>query len=405
VLQRGGWPATVVQLDGQRADVLDALAGGRINLAIDNLSGLLEQVTGFAGLSSPDETRTLTILSNRLADLGLVALQPASATPGVDFLVTKQVQTALGLTTLSDLARVGGAHPAGASLPPLPTTSPAPTAGDLGIGSTGTAVLDLQSRLTALGYPRVPSSSRFDEATRRAVVGFQLDHGIIATGAAGPATLRALSAAPPTDRPSAPPSPGDTDSVHPGPITKTVYLAFAGGPSAITDQLLGLLRAHSATASFFATDAEVGAHPDALHAAATAGNATGVSMDPHDGTTAIGDDAVFRTAARTQDDLAALLGRTPSCLLAPYGAEDSATRARATDRGWKTVVWDVDPQDWRRPSAAVIVADVVAAAHPGAIVLLHDGGGDRTSTVQALGPLLDDLSARGYSVSAIPDCA
>ena len=60
-------------------------------------------------------------------------------------------------------------------------------------------------------------------------------------------------------------------------------------------------------------------------------------------------------------------------------------------------LWDVDPQDWRRPGSAAIAAHVVSRARPGGTVLLHDGGGDRSQTLAALGEILATLSARGYS--------
>jgi len=56
----------------------------------------------------------------------------------------------------------------------------------------------------------------------------------------------------------------------------------------------------------------------------------------------------------------------------------------------------VDPRDWARPGVKVIVQRILARVYPGAIVLLHDGGGDRSQTVTALDIVLRQLSALGY---------
>jgi peptidoglycan/xylan/chitin deacetylase (PgdA/CDA1 family) len=64
--------------------------------------------------------------------------------------------------------------------------------------------------------------------------------------------------------------------------------------------------------------------------------------------------------------------------------------------GYTVAMWDIDPQDWRRPGADVIASHIVSSAYPGAIVLLHDGGGDRTQTVAALRTALSQLSSKGY---------
>jgi peptidoglycan/xylan/chitin deacetylase (PgdA/CDA1 family) len=81
----------------------------------------------------------------------------------------------------------------------------------------------------------------------------------------------------------------------------------------------------------------------------------------------------------------------------PNGATDANTRQYAADLGYAVVLWDVDPQDWRRPGATVISDHILRSVSPGAIVLMHDGGGDRTQSVQALGTVLQELSAQGYA--------
>jgi peptidoglycan/xylan/chitin deacetylase (PgdA/CDA1 family) len=118
----------------------------------------------------------------------------------------------------------------------------------------------------------------------------------------------------------------------------------------------------------------------------------------------VAEDALFRTVAADQEAIAEVDGQTPTCFLPPYGANDAGTRAQATGRGLKTVLWDVDPQDWRHPGATAISSDVIGAVQPGSIVLLHDGGGDRAQTVSALRTILTTLTTLGYGFAALPGC-
>lgn len=454
-LAHAGWSTTVVPVGGGRPEELDALDGGRVGLVPEEISGLLDQLTAFTAMASSDLGRTLALLRPRLADRGLVALAPSVAAPGTVFAVSRPVASALGLTTLSDLARASGAHPPPIAPPsddqPLGASAdaegpPPPLPPTLGIGTSGPTVASLQQRLADLGYGRIGVPGAFDELTRRAVVAFQIDQDLIADGEVDPATRRALASAHPTTHPAQAPSSGDPGSVrvpaslpglppNPGPVmttttttpgaatgsstsgvgrsggsgadgeTGTVYLAFGGGPSPVTPQVLDLLRRHRATATFFVDEEAVGRHPELVRQAVGDGNAVGTSAPPHDGLSPVAQDLLLRTAARTEDTLAAIVPRTPSCLLAPYGATDPGTRQRASQLGQKVVLWDLDPQDWRRPGSGAIARDVLDAVGSGSVVLLHDGGGDRSQTVTALGPILDSLAARGFTVAAIPDCA
>ena len=62
----------------------------------------------------------------------------------------------------------------------------------------------------------------------------------------------------------------------------------------------------------------------------------------------------------------------------------------------QVAMWTLDSRDWERPPASRMIREILAASHPGAVVLLHDGGGDRTTTVEALGPVIRELKKRGY---------
>ena len=55
-------------------------------------------------------------------------------------------------------------------------------------------------------------------------------------------------------------------------------------------------------------------------------------------------------------------------------------------------MWDVDPQDWRRPGASVIARTVLRATNNGEIVLLHD----RWETLAAINQVLGTMTAAGY---------
>ena len=66
-----------------------------------------------------------------------------------------------------------------------------------------------------------------------------------------------------------------------------------------------------------------------------------------------------------------------------------------------TVLWNVDPRDWSTPGSSAIYSRVVSAARPGAIVVMHDGGGDRSQTVAALPRIIKTLHGRGYHLVTV----
>jgi peptidoglycan/xylan/chitin deacetylase (PgdA/CDA1 family) len=66
------------------------------------------------------------------------------------------------------------------------------------------------------------------------------------------------------------------------------------------------------------------------------------------------------------------------------------------------VLWTVDTSDWQRPGVHAIIHAVLKGARPGAIILMHDAGGDRSETVAALPTIIKDLRERGYRLVTVP---
>jgi peptidoglycan/xylan/chitin deacetylase (PgdA/CDA1 family) len=92
----------------------------------------------------------------------------------------------------------------------------------------------------------------------------------------------------------------------------------------------------------------------------------------------------------------------PTLFRPPYGAYDASTLALLRERRMTMVMWSVDSEDYRRPGVDAIVANVLSAAKPGAIVLLHDAGGDRSQTIAALPRIVKGLRDRHYTLVSVP---
>jgi peptidoglycan/xylan/chitin deacetylase (PgdA/CDA1 family) len=114
-------------------------------------------------------------------------------------------------------------------------------------------------------------------------------------------------------------------------------------------------------------------------------------------------------AARLRDEIARgrrtlqPLGIHPVGFRPPGGAASATILATAQGLGDRTVLWSVDPADWHPGvTADQLVQRVLAAVRPGAIVLLHDGGGDRSATVAALPAIIDGLRRLGLTLTLVP---
>jgi peptidoglycan/xylan/chitin deacetylase (PgdA/CDA1 family) len=89
-------------------------------------------------------------------------------------------------------------------------------------------------------------------------------------------------------------------------------------------------------------------------------------------------------------------GVGPTFFRAPGGNWSPRIEAEARTAGMTPLKWTVDPRDWTRPGVHAIVHTVLAQLRPGGVILLHDGGGNRRQTLQALAILLHRLPKLGY---------
>ena len=106
--------------------------------------------------------------------------------------------------------------------------------------------------------------------------------------------------------------------------------------------------------------------------------------------------------ARAASELAGHGVPFPRLFRPPYGSWDDATYTALGQLHMLMVLWTADSLDWATPGVAAIVRNALAGVHPGSIVLMHDGGGDRSETVRALPIVIRRLRALGYRLVTVP---
>jgi peptidoglycan/xylan/chitin deacetylase (PgdA/CDA1 family) len=180
---------------------------------------------------------------------------------------------------------------------------------------------------------------------------------------------------------------------------RRVALTFDDGPSVYTPQVLAILNRYRVHATFFEIGRQVGPLAATARAVIRAGDVIGDHTWSHPDLTAANTAAQIRP---TQAAIHTATGFWPCLMRPPYGIAPPGVVRVARSLGLLTIQWDVDPRDWSRPGAGAIAQRVLAAVHPGAIVIMHDGGGDRSETVEALRTIVPGLLAGGYHLVTVP---
>lgn len=183
-----------------------------------------------------------------------------------------------------------------------------------------------------------------------------------------------------------------------------VALTFDDGPDPHwTPEVLELLRKHGVKATFCVVGQLVEAYPELVRDIADDGHTLCNHSWNHD--MALGSRPVAeirRDLERTNAAIhAAVPGARVSYYRQPGGAWTKQVVKVAEEFGMSSLHWAVDPQDWASPGAGTIAKVVSGTTAEGAIVLLHDGGGERHGTVQAMRSFLPDLADR-VSLDALP---
>jgi peptidoglycan/xylan/chitin deacetylase (PgdA/CDA1 family) len=184
---------------------------------------------------------------------------------------------------------------------------------------------------------------------------------------------------------------------------REVALTFDDGPGPYTPKVLEVLNHRNAKATFFFIGAQERSFHNATIAQIGRGHAVGDHTELHRRLTLLSAaDQYDQLLVPTQWLMKYGLPR-PVLFRPPYGAFNQTTLDQAKRLGLLMVMWTIDSQDYEKPGVEKIVDRVVSGVRPGAIILMHDGGGDRTQTVKALPKIIGRLRARHYHFVTVPE--
>ena len=181
-----------------------------------------------------------------------------------------------------------------------------------------------------------------------------------------------------------------------------VALTFDDGPSIYTPQVLSTLQANSVHATFFCVGEWVSYYPNYVQQEYSAGNVVANHTWDHPDLTTLSSVSVQTQISKTSALIQQTIGVQPTLFRPPYGAINDSVKGQVAQINLTPVLWSIDTQDWTKPGSNAIVNAVVGQAGNGDIVLMHDGGGDRSQTVAALPRIIKGLRDHGLQMVTVP---
>jgi peptidoglycan/xylan/chitin deacetylase (PgdA/CDA1 family) len=188
-----------------------------------------------------------------------------------------------------------------------------------------------------------------------------------------------------------------------GGRSKDIALTFDDGPGPYTPEILDVLERFHVRATFFAIG-----KMERYFSASTIrqihdGDVIGDHTETHPQLATLSaheqHEQLFEDIVRIE----LLGGDRPTLFRPPYGSYNATTMRELHRLHLLMVLWSADTEDYLRPGVPVIVQRALEGAKPGAILLMHDGGGNRAQTVAALPTIITKLRKRGYNLVTVPE--
>jgi len=178
-----------------------------------------------------------------------------------------------------------------------------------------------------------------------------------------------------------------------------IALTFDDGPNPYyTPQILTILQQYNVKATFFCIGRLVATYPSLVKQEYNAGHIIGNHSWSHPDMAFLPPAYIQFQLVHTSDAIEETIGVRPTYFRPPYGAMSVPVLTEAYHLGLTTVIWNDEARDWQRPGVSVIIQRILGLARNGAIILMHDGGGDRSQTVAALPYIIKGLRLSGFQL-------
>ena len=181
-----------------------------------------------------------------------------------------------------------------------------------------------------------------------------------------------------------------------------IAMTFDDGPQpALTPKLLDLLKKKGVKATFFVVGQNVAEYPDVVKRAASEGHEIANHSWSHPDFARMSDAAVRNELQKTEDAIQQATGAKSKLLRPPYGAITKSQRDWIhNEYGFKIVLWDIDPLDWKYRNSAHVENEILKNTRSGSIVLSHD---IHATTVAAMSDTFDKLIEKGFKFVTVSE--
>lgn len=183
---------------------------------------------------------------------------------------------------------------------------------------------------------------------------------------------------------------------------KEVALTFDDGPGPYTTRLVAQLNRLHVHATFFTVGSQEQYFSDGTAAELASGDAVEDHSETHPMMARLSAHDQYEELFEPMARIEAAGGTRPRLFRPPYGSFDSATFRQLRRLHLLMVLWSVDTADYTLPGVQAIVRRALEGAKPGAIILMHDAGGDRSETIAALPAIVKGLRRRGLEPVTVP---